>query len=231
MAKKIKIDKKKLKQPDEFISMSSRIVEYLTGNWKKTVLIMVVIFGALGINATVRYYKNYTTIRAQEEITQAVESFKAGKGVEALSLLQKAAKRGGEKAAGMIPLLYLGNHFFKVANYERALEYYEKIISQNGDKSDPLVRELALFGAGYSLEQMGNCAEAKVRFQQVADDPSSFFGDSALFSAARCLEHQGELRSAAELYKRIEAEHPNSLLLADARARLKAIEAPKPDKN
>jgi tetratricopeptide (TPR) repeat protein len=231
MVKKIKIDKKKLKEPDEFISYSSRLVNYLTENWKIAVIAIVIIFGGLGAYTGIRYYKNYTNTKNQEALDRAIESFKKGNGLdsEGVALLEKISKKSGKSWTSLAARLYLGNHFFKQALYDRALEEYESIVSSKADVIDPLVKELALLGAGYSLEQLHKYPEAIKYFMEVADDSNSIFGDSALISAARCYEQEGKSESAVELYKRVEAEHPDSPYLSEVKSILGERDSKKPD--
>lgn len=222
MARKIKIDKKKLKEPDEFISHSSRLVNYLTKNWKITVIAIVVIFGGLGAYTGIRYYKNYTNTKNQETLDRALESFKKGNGpdAEGVALLEKISKKSEKNLTSLVSRLYLGNYFFKQALYDRALVEYESIVLNKADTIDPLVKELALLGAGYSLEQLRKYPEAIKYFTKVADDSNSIFADSALIGAARCFEQEGKSESAAELYRRVEAEHPDSPYLSEVKSLL-----------
>lgn len=225
MPKKIKVDSKKLEKPDEFYSFSRRLVDDLTANWKRTILIAAIIFGGLAAYTGIKYYNNYRVIKAQENISRATAALQEEKGsdAEALTMLEKAAKRAPNKATGQLSHLYLGNHFFKNALYDRALKEYDRVLSRDGQRTDPLIRELALMGAGYTLEQMGKCPDAIKRFEEASKSPASIFADSALLSAARCQEQQGNLKAAFDFYKRVEAEHPDSPYLSEARSRLDMI--------
>lgn len=226
MPRKIKVDSKKLEKPDEFYSYSRRLVDNLTANWQWTLLIAAIIFGGLGVYTGMKYYKNYRVIKAQENISRAMAALQDEKGsdAEAVTLLEKAAKRPPDRATGQLSHLYLGNHFFRKALYDRALKEYHSALSKNGQRTDPLIRELALMGAGYTLEQVGKCPDAIKRFEEVTKSAASIFADSALLSAARCQEQQGDIKAAVDLYKRVEAEHPDSPYLSEARARRQSIE-------
>lgn len=232
MLKKIKIDKKKLKQPDEFVSTTSKLVDSLVVNWKRTVLILVIIFGSLGSFTGIKFYTDYVDRKILEDISQAVNSNQSGNGLapDSIVLLQKAAQRGGKKTSGLISRIYLGNNFYKVAMYDRALEEYNYVLLRATDKVDPLVRELALLSAGYSYEQMKDYSEALEMFEEIADSADSIFADEALISAARCYEQLGQIDNASKSYMRLVAEHPDSAYIPEATTRMEAIGTKIPSK-
>lgn len=225
MVKKIKIDKKKLKQPDEFVSTTSKLVDSLVVNWKRTVLILVIIFGGLGTFTGIKFYTNYVDIKILEDISQAVNPNQPGSGLtpDSIILLQKAAQRGGKKTSGLVSRIYLGNNFYKVAMYDRALEEYNYVLSRAADKIDPLVRELALLSAGYSHEQMKDYSQAIKMFEAIADSGDSIFADEALISSARCYEQLGQPDNASKSYMRLVSEHPDSSYIPEATTRMEAI--------
>lgn len=225
MARKIRISKKSLKEPDDFISFGSKLVEYTVTNWKKTLILIVALFGSLGVYALVSYYMGNLELKTQEDISRVVNLFQE-KGIldaDSIIILERSSRKGGNITTRQISHLYLGNHYYGVDAYDVALKHYDAILEVEIEKSDKLVRNLALMGAGYSLEQSRKFSEAKERFMELVNDPGSTFADAAIISAARCTEQMGESKAAAELYSRVESEYPDSPFLSEAKERLELL--------
>lgn len=233
MARKIRISKKSLKEPDDFISFGSKFVEYTVTNWKKALILVVALFGSLTAYALVSYYSANLELKTQEDISRVVNLFQEKGILDADSIinLERSSRKGGNITTRQISHLYLGHHYYGVGNYDVALEHYDAILKVAMEKSDKLVRDLALMGAGYSLEQSRKFSEAKDRFMELANDPGSTFADVAIISAARCAEQMGESKAAAKLYSRVESEYSDSPFLSEVKERLELLNPSATTKN
>ncbi len=200
MAARRRIPKKKLKQPDEFITWGSRAMNYAIAHMRYIVL------GALlvgGIILALFLWRQHVTASEDRAFTLL------GKG---LNLFQQEEKRGGalqafteliqnhpRTKAGKIALLYRGRCYVFQKDYELARADFELFLKRS---SDTFMRALAFNALGNIYRTTGDYQRAVENFQQVLASEEEWLKPYVLVSMGMCWEKLGEFLKASDAYQK-----------------------------
>jgi tetratricopeptide (TPR) repeat protein len=240
------IDRKELKNPDQFVSFWTRIAASIRSH-KSGVIggVVVLVVASLGVwgTSTIITKKAADTSRAFARIEHIAsadllpatgEAPKTDDGLphfktedarieaalkEADSFL---AAHGGSNLKEEA-LLLKAKYLMALGRAQEALPIYQ---SQLGTL-DSRLRFLAQEGLGYALEATGQTDAALTAFGTLADDAQSaggFYRDRALFNKARLLEKKGSSKDAGKLLHEILDKTPTTPLREEINDRLAALE-------
>ena len=203
--------KELLRQPDQFITRSARIIEWAEANVSSILygIGAVVLAGAL-----VGGWFVWQANRHQRAETLLYKTINADDGdalqntsqpnpmVEALQALVR--DYDGTPAAAQA-YWHLGRLYYSRADYVAAVEAYEQArqrLSSNNNRS-ALMRALISLNMAYAEEAQGACARALENFQTVLQAPTAMWlRGEAYLGMGRCHEQSDALEMAAEVYNR-----------------------------
>jgi tetratricopeptide (TPR) repeat protein len=232
MPRKIKVQRNDVKEPDEFISTTSRIMAYA----KKRYRMLAPVAGAvilLVLIAVVWYYYQAGRERvARESFNQAVALYQAEgapgaekpsdqKYREALTQFTSLEENSRGTESGVKALFYLGEISYHLREYDRAIDYYNNFISRS--RSGHYLRCFAYEGLGYCYEEKLEYAKAIDFYKQALSEPSPALPDLLCGAIARCYEALNDKANALAYYKKITADTSGSILLTIAGDRVKAL--------
>ena len=229
MAEKVDV-KHLLDGPDEFITLSDRIVKWGQENLK------LVIAGAVGfvilISAIVgvRAYIDYREDEAAAAIAPAYRSYieiVAGRATDeqlpkAVEEMDKAIQDYKATHAGIMGRLALGNLFLEKGEWQKAEQHYLEL-TEESDLAAELV-PLAWFGLGKSREGLKKYAEAAEAYDTASRQSGAAFKCLFTFERARVLALDGKKDQAAELYRLVVKDYPEDPTAAKAKAALVALD-------
>ena len=207
--------KKLLKEPDEFISTTGRIIQYIRGHHRQITLygIIVVVAVAAGLGG-------YSYLLWQEGKAQAIQQ-------QALQLYQEAFLKGpkpeGEKEnyqkalekfrealavynrgnVFQLSQVYIAHCHFALKEYDHALAAYSRCLEGS-------FRAMALDGLAQCYESKGDFAKALENYQKNMEENRNPFQGEGLLGAARCFEALNQKQKALEIYQKALARNPNS---------------------
>ena len=209
MTRTKKIIKKKLKEPDEFITLSERAYLFINRQYKSIavggiiVLILTLSFFFFQrwekkneenahqiFNLTVETYQVVSTPYREASI----QDYK-----NILEKFNEAITKFPRTSSGKLSILYKGNIHLRLGEFEEAIKAYESFL-QKGRK-EKLYRSLATEGLGYSFEGKKDYEKAVNAFQKVIDLGESFQLGNAYLGMGRCYEKLGKNKEAIENYK------------------------------
>jgi len=222
MAAKRRIPKKKLREPDEFITWGSQAMTYVLSH------IRYIVLGVLLIAAiTAALFLWWQHRAATEEMAFTL----LGKGItlyqqeekreEALLIFSELITDYPRTRAGKIALLYRGRGSMLQQDYDSAIADFELFLKES---SQPFLRVIALNALGNSYSAMGEYQRAIDRFQQVLASGDVWLKPYVLLQMGMCWEKLGEKEKAIEAYQEsltLELPPPWGTL---ARVRLKKLE-------
>lgn len=209
MARTKKIIKKKLKEPDEFITLTERAYLFINRQYKSIVvggiivLILVLSFFFFQrwekkneenahqiFNLTVETYQMVSTPYREASI----QDYK-----NILEKFNEAITKFPRTSSGKLSILYKGNIHLRLGEFEEAIKAYESFLQKGG--KEKLYRSLAMEGLGYSFEGEKDYEKAVNAFQKVIDLGESFQLGNAYLGMGRCYEKLGKNKEAIENYK------------------------------
>ena len=209
--------KELLKEPDEFLTLSRRMLQYATAHRKAIAIAAAAFFGVLVVFAGFRYYTMRAEDRAFGLLDQAVAAFDAAAEQSDPAAGQRAAEeaftrlfdRYEGKAAAAVGRVVYADICYRAGAPKKAIEMYTEAL--NAFETDPALLSLIYNGLGSAWEAAGDLEKAAENFRRVAEGAEAVFKDDAMFQLARIYERMGRTAQGAKLYEQIPEQYPASL--------------------
>jgi tetratricopeptide (TPR) repeat protein len=209
MTKIKKIIKKKLKEPDEFISFTEKAYIFITHHSKSiavggTIVLLLV----LSLFIYQRWEKKNEGNASQlfnlvVETYQTVSTpYREGSIQEYKNILEKfneVIEKFPRTSSGKLSVLYKGNLHFRLGEFEEAIKSYDRYLQKAG--KEKLYRSFALEGLGYSFEGKKDYEKAINAYQKIIEIGENFQMANAYWGMGRCYEKLGKNKEAIEQYK------------------------------
>jgi tetratricopeptide (TPR) repeat protein len=209
MAGRKKIIKKKLKQPDEFITLTEKAFLFITHQYKKIAiggLLLLVIVLSIFIFQTWQEKKEgeaYQKLSSALEIYQMANSpYREGAPTEyknVLGKLDEIITQFPRTPSGKISLLYKGNVHLRLGEFDEAVKAYQTFLQKGGEEK--LYRLFAMEGLGYAYEGKKDYEKASDAYQKIVHMGDHFQMATAYLGLGRCYEKLGKNKEALENYR------------------------------
>jgi tetratricopeptide (TPR) repeat protein len=194
MAVKKKIIKKKLKEPDEFISFTDHAFRFISRHYKR-IITGVVILGVL-LAAFFLFQKweekkeaeAYLPFSAALELYQMLNSpYREGSPSDYKSLMEKfdeVITKFPRTSSGKLSLLHKGNLHLKLEEFDEAIKTYETFLQKAG--KEKFYRLLAMEGLGYAHEGKKEYEKAVEAYGRMLEMGEGLQVANAHLSNGRC---------------------------------------------
>ncbi len=228
MAKRSRISKKKLKQPDEFISTAARILLWTRENLR--LILMGIIIGAL-VAFSIVFWRIRTKTREAEalnsfhrasEILMSAEDPSSSVYREAMDEFERIQREYPHTDASQLTQLQLGQEFLKLKKYDKAVETYRKFLDSN--PGERLYRLFALQNLGYAYEGQGDYQRALNSFQELVDMGESFLQPWGYLNMGRYYEKLGKREEALRNYGFFLEKFPDSIMVPMVKNKIGVLE-------
>lgn len=206
-AKRIKIRRKALRQPDEFETLTARAIEWAELNQS---LVIGVVAAILVVALAGFFFGRYRSGRVEQAAVafqQAHETFQAGnKFPEAANAFAAVAQDYGSTSYGPLAVLYRAHALARQPDAPAAATAYTEFLATSPDP--PYLRQQALVGLAHAKEMAGDSAAALDAFTQAGAIEGAYRTD-ALLGAARLQQATGHPDVARDIYSRLLQENPD----------------------
>jgi tetratricopeptide (TPR) repeat protein len=222
------LTRKDLKAPDEFITLTTRLLSFATQHLQSIVLIVAgviaVAIGTWGLLVYIRGVEReaFTSLWHIEAQLRG-----AGEGAvvppAAIERLQHITAQFGAGAARGYAWLYLGHARYRQGDYAAAITAYQQALAQ-GQPPD-LVWSLAALGTAYALEASGEFRQAQDAYQRVIEAKPAGLLMEAYVGKGRTAELSDDVETTIVAYSAVIEQFParaGALGLADRVEALKA---------
>ncbi len=244
MAKK-KYTRKQLRQPDEFITQTSKAWQWASKN-AKGVAVMVAV--TLLIIGGVSLWRNHVEKKAQEAtsaLDKAIEiqnqtvipgaeklpkrddgvkrySSRKAKLEAAVKAYSKVLEGGADTGTGKLALVLRAGVYYDLAQYDKAAKDYEAFLQKTGTDQGRF-RTAAIEGLAYTYEAQKKWDKALSTLGKLERKGQARF--AALIHEARILAAKGDKAAAIKRYKEIVDKASSRALVDQAGQRLAALES------
>ena len=178
MPRKIKVQRKDLNEPDEFISTSSRVIAYVKARYRLLAPAAGAVLLLVLIAVVWYYYRAGREQDARESFHQAVALYQAAGPAEtdrpsdqkyrdALAQFSAVEEKYPGTDSGVNALFYLGESSYRLKEYDKAIQEFSKVI-KNHPKSEKAPG--ARLKIGYSYLNGKNTAKARENLNKVIKD-------------------------------------------------------------
>ena len=221
MAKKRKKTRKELlKEPDEFLTLSGKLIEFAIAHKTLLTYAVTIIIGLAVIISGIRFFsirgENKAAALLDKSLTK-YESLKNEKKTpqEVYSAVspdfQLIVDKYSSKESGKIARLTFANICYDGGKYEQAIELYTA--SLEDFKKHPLIQNQILDSLGYAWEQLNDYATAAVYFEKLASAPEPIMRDEALYHLGWLYDKLGQTEKSQAAYNKILSDHKDFIYL------------------
>jgi tetratricopeptide (TPR) repeat protein len=224
-AVKKKTRKELLKEPDEFLTFSSRLVSFISQHKNE---IFYAVVGLLGIAAVLSgyvLYSNRQEARAASLIGEAIAKYdrlKAGNTQEKAfqvvsSDFDTILSDYGNSANGTIARVIYANLSYEAGDFRKAADLYQSSLAAFAD--NPLIHFQILKSLGYTFGELKDYATAVSYFEQALATNENSLKDDVLFQLGELYSRMGNSEKSKEAFIRLFNDHKDSVYANMARER------------
>jgi tetratricopeptide (TPR) repeat protein len=215
-AQKKSISRKELlKKPDEFISTSNRIANWVTVHYQKVIWAGAVIVLVAGVFFGYRAYAAHQEKLGREAYFAALELPDIPQKIKKLSAVTTDYPRtqGAQKA-----WISMGHLFYQQKDFTQALNAYRSAL--NRGKLPTEMQSLTTESLAYALEEKGDLKGAAETFGQLLKGTDPLLKENAHLNLARVYTKLGRTQEAKNTYQDFLKAFPNSIYAPLVRDRL-----------
>ena len=225
MAKKV-TRKKLLKEPDEFITTTGRLIRWARQYRTLLTVAASAFFVILIAIAGFRYLANQAENRAftllgqavikYENLTNSMGPEKAYPAVKEdfMYIINKYKNKQGGKMAG----LFFANLSLEAGSTDPAILLYERALKDW--EYEASLKNFILNSLGYAYEQKHDYPQSIVYFQKIAEGDDPVMKDVALFNLGRLYAELGDSAKSKEVFSRLISDHTDSVYFEIAKERI-----------
>ncbi len=220
MAGKRKIIKKKLKEPDEFISLTERAIHFVSRHYRRILaggLMLIVILVAIFLFQKWEERKEaeaYQSFAAALEVYQTVNSpYREASPADYKGLVEKfdeVIAKFPRTDSGRLSLLYKANIHLRLGQFDEAIKAYQTFLHEIG--KEKLYQVFAMEGLGYAYEGKKEYEKAVEAYEKALDMGEGLQVADDYLNKGRCYEKLGKKKEALESYKAFLKISPKSMM-------------------
>ena len=220
MAKRKKVSRKKLlKEPDEFITFSGKLIQFGMQYKKEITYAVAGAVALIVLFAGYRFFSIRSENKAMFLLNQAVAKYdKSVQSGDAKQAYQNVAEdfeilldEYGNNEGGKLARVTFANVCFDAGEYGKSIELYEK--SLDHFKRHPILHSLILSGLGYAYEQINENEQAVSYFEQIVASDDKTLHDEALFHLGVLYEKLGQNEKSEKAFNQIISDFPDSMYI------------------
>jgi len=199
MARQVKISKKDLKDPDQFISTTEVVLAYCSHHLGKLVGVGVAIVLLVGGVIGFRYYDGAQSLHREAQIFE-MEQIRAGdkKPEEVASSLEKILSDISEGDHKQRARLLLADSLYQNKEYDKAIQIFNEVLAAGGEK---LSHHMALVGLAYSLEGKKEYPKAIDAYKKIIDENANIPLLDIYMGLSRCYEMNSDPKGALQVLR------------------------------
>lgn len=206
MAKKIV--KKDLKEQDQFLAFSTRVIQYTSSNKRKIYLISGILVLILLLSAGGYFYKQTYEKKARGMYSLAYNSYQTGNDktdketyTKAVGLYQELIKKYPRSGAASVAHYNMGNLYFKLGEIDKSIDAYTEFLHTSS--KDNVLTMFAHYGLGYCYEAQKKYDKALDSFSNIgSSNEGTFYLAINYNNVARVYEEMNKPDKAHEYYEK-----------------------------
>ena len=221
MAKKPKkISRKKLlKEPDEFITFSGKLIRFGQTYHRQITIGVAAVFAILIIASGYRYFsikgeqKAFTALsKAQAQYETLVQDMTPAEAYQKVKPdFEQLLDKYGHRQGGRLARILFANISYAGGAYQESIALYQKALDDFA--GNPLMTHGILSGLGYAHEALNEDDAAVKYFKMIADSPDQILKDEALYHLGNLYQKAGDQAASQKAFATIVSDYPESFYL------------------
>src|SRR4029450_6437342 len=218
-AQRIKLDRKALREPDEFQTLTNQVAAWAQAERSLLVAAALAVVAVAAAIAGVGWYRGRQSAAAAVRFQAAYGDFQASRWAEAADAFSGVQRDYAGTGYGRLAVLYQGHALARKPDPAAAATADSEVLA--GCPKEDFLRQEALVGLARAREASGDAAGAREAYDQASaiDGP---FRSGARLSRARLRGAEGKADQARELYQAILKDSPSASVRAVVEAKLPA---------
>lgn len=216
MTKKRVTRKQLLKEPDEFITTTGKLIQWAKNHRDQLVYGTALFFGVVILAAAWGYYQERRNRSATALYSQVMTTYQAQGGeseaVKALAAVRTdfdlLVDKYENQAAGRLGRIMYGHMCLAGNALDDAAKHYKAALDDF--KNDIALSNLIRNGLGATYFQKGSYPEAIEQFEKIAAGESPVLKDTALFHLGRLYEQLGQSEKSQKAYQQLNTDFPET---------------------
>jgi len=216
MAKKVS-RKKLLKEPDEFITFTGKLIRLVSTYQKQMTIALGIVVAVFLIFSIFKFYANRMENNAFNLLSQANDKFNSvllsKDAVTALKEVEKdfeyILKEYSRYQGGKIARVNYANYCYQAGEYGRAADLYSGALKDF--EKNPSYGNLILNGLGYSYKAKKDYETSAKYFEMITTSNIPMLKDEALFNLSKLYVILGKDNKRTEVLKTIVSDYPESI--------------------
>ena len=209
--------KQLLKEPDQFITFSGKLIAFGRSNLKTILIGAGSIFILLMVIVTVRQISHRNENRASELVEKAVAKYSAALQDTNPETAYDRVKSDfsdifdeyGSKNAVKIARIIYGDISYHAGDADTAIALYTRALEDFNQS--PALKNIVLSGLGYAYVLKKDYPQSIRYFEIISADKEHTMKSGALFNLAWLYETTGEKEKSAALYKQLLSDFPDTM--------------------
>jgi tetratricopeptide (TPR) repeat protein len=220
MAKKQKKTRKELlKEPDEFMTLSGKLIGFAVTYKTQLTYGLGIILALAIVFSGIRFFSiraenkgaallegsliEYNSLRTDKTPAAVYDAVSGG--------FQDILQKYGGKNSGKIARLIYANICYDAGKYEQAINLYNT--SLKDFEAHPMIHSQILSSLGYAYEQQKQYSAAVGYFEKISASPEQIQRGEALFHLGRLYNKLGQPGKSKEAYQKILSDHPDFIYI------------------
>ncbi len=225
MAKKKVTRKQLLKEPDEFITTTGRLIGWARENTRVLIYGGGLFFGLVIVIAVYGVIDSHRASRSEAALSQAMATYQAqsvdNQAVRALEAVRSdfdaLLRDYANQPAGRLGRVIYAHYCLAAEAFDDAVKHYQTALSHFD--ADPSMSNVILNGLATSYQQKGDYAQAMTYYNRILAGTNPMLKDAALFNLGRLHEQMGEMAEGQKVFDQLTADFPDSFYANLARER------------
>lgn len=215
--------KQLLKEPDEFITFSGKLIQLLTTYKRQAILVACVVFALLiataGFHAYLHHAENKASALLTESLSQYKKAMSGNDPVKAYRAVEKSFTRilddYSARNMGKVAGIEFANICFRAGEFDKAISLYKTALEDFNNI--PFYKNLIISCLGYAFEAKKDYESAVKYFEMLTTSTDASLKDLSLYNLASVYEKTGNKEKSKATFARIAADFPNSIYLEIAK--------------
>lgn len=220
MAKKHKKTRKELlKEPDEFMTLSGKLIGFAVDHKNQLTYALGIIVALALIISGYRFFSIRSENKASALLDQSIAKYekvrddeKPAETYDRVSAdFQLILDKYGSKQSGKIARLTYANICYQTGKYDQAIELYKRSLVDF--EKQPAIHNQVTGSLGYAHEQKQDYASAVGYFEQLSSAPESIIKGEALYHLGWLYDKLGQTEKSKDAYNKILSDHQDFIYI------------------
>ncbi len=226
MATRVRFSRKQLKQPDQFLSTSDKILHFIE-DYSRLVLVGIGALAVLVLGAWAYQFSVQSKAMEGEallfEIQTIKESAKNKKWSEVVPQLEKKIAELNEGPQKQRARFILADSYYQSGRLEESFASYSEIVES--ESPDSLTHDLAKLGLAKNLHAQKKFSDAVAQYRYLLENKTSLPLLYVYLDLARCYEENSDVKNALLVLREAETKFPQHIELAKVVENIKRLQA------